>query len=111
VVEHPAEPARELTGASPRPLSANIRRHRGIENTGLMTGRVLRLALPMAAVAFLGASSPWVAQRVPRFLFPAVAAAGAALVMVSFVNSVGQVVRHYRGEGRSLRQGDRSHAR
>jgi len=36
----------------------------------------------------MGASSPWVAQRTPRFLFPTLAAAGAVLIMFSFVNSL-----------------------
>jgi murein DD-endopeptidase MepM/ murein hydrolase activator NlpD len=54
----------------------------------------------MALLVFAGASSPWVAQRVPRFLFPALAAAGAVLIMFSFVNSVIQFVRRYRGERR-----------
>ena len=65
-----------------------------------MTGPVLWFALPVAVVVFVGASSPWVAQRAPRFLFPALAAAGAALVMVSFVNALVQFVRRCRGEGR-----------
>jgi murein DD-endopeptidase MepM/ murein hydrolase activator NlpD len=65
-----------------------------------MTGRVLWFALPTAVVVFLGASSPWVAQRTPRFLFPALAAAGAALVVFSFVNSLVHFVRRCRREGR-----------
>jgi hypothetical protein len=65
-----------------------------------MTGPALWLALPVAVVVFVGASSPWVAQRAPRFLFPALAAGGAALVVVSFVNALVQFVRRCRGEGR-----------
>jgi len=49
---------------------------------------------------FMGASSPWVAPRTPRFLFPTLAAAGAALIMFSFVNSLVQFVWRYRREGR-----------
>ncbi len=67
---------------------------------GVMTGSVLWLALPVAVVVFVGASSPSIAQRAPRFLFPALAAAGAALVMVSSVNALVQFVRSCRGEGR-----------
>ena len=51
-------------------------------------GRTLWLALPTGVLVFVGASTPWIAQRVPRFLFPAVAAAGAALVVFSLVNSL-----------------------
>ena len=49
---------------------------------------------------FVGASSPWVAQWTPRFLFPALAAAGAVLVVFSFVSSLARFVRRARGEGR-----------
>ncbi len=63
-------------------------------------GRTLWLALPAAVLVFVGASSPWVAQRTPRFLFPALAAVGAALAVFSFVRSLLQLVRRYRNEGR-----------
>ena len=63
-------------------------------------GRTLRFALPTGVLVFVGASTSWIAQRVPRFLFPAVAAAGAALVVFSLVNSLIRFVRRYRGEGR-----------
>jgi murein DD-endopeptidase MepM/ murein hydrolase activator NlpD len=63
-----------------------------------MSGLILWFALPV--VVFVGASSPWVAQRAPRFLFPALAAVGAALVVVSLVNALVQFVRRWRGEGR-----------
>ena len=66
----------------------------------LTAARTLWFALPAAALVYVGASSPWIAQRAPRFLFPLVGAAGAALVVVSFVNSLVQFVRRYRGEGR-----------
>ena len=62
--------------------------------------RSLWLALPAAVLVFVGASSPAIAQRAPRFLFPALAAAGAALVVVSFVNSLVRLARDSRGEGR-----------
>src|SRR5207244_13568029 len=48
----------------------------------------------------VGASSPWVAQWTPRFLFPALAAAGAVLVVFSFVSSLARFVRRARGERR-----------
>jgi len=65
-----------------------------------MTGRILWLALPAAGVVFFGASSPWIAQRVPRFLFPALAAAGAGLVAVSLATSLGRFIRAYPAGGR-----------
>jgi amino acid transporter len=61
---------------------------------------MIRFALPTGVLVFVGASTPWIAQRVPRFLFPAVAAAGAALVVFSLVSSLVWFVRRYRGEGR-----------
>lgn len=64
-----------------------------------MAGRTLWLALPAAVLVFVGASSPWIAQRAPRFLFPGLAAAGAVLVVWSFVSSLVRLVRRYRGEG------------
>ena len=63
-------------------------------------GRTLWFALPTAVVVFMGASTPWIAQRVPRFVFPAVAVAGAVLVVFSLVSSLIRIVRRYRGEGR-----------
>ena len=65
-----------------------------------MAGRFLWLALPAAVLVFVGASSPWIAQRAPRFLFPGLAAAGAMLVVLSFVSSLVRLVRGCRGEGR-----------
>src|SRR5439155_24682942 len=71
------------------------------ETPGRLRGRpILWFALPMAVLVFVGASTPWIAQRVPRFLFPALAAAGAVLVVFLFVNSLVQFVRRHRGEGR-----------
>jgi murein DD-endopeptidase MepM/ murein hydrolase activator NlpD len=64
------------------------------------TGRVLWFALPTVVLTFAGASSPWVAQRAPRFLFPALAAVGGALVVFSFVRTLVRFVRRDRGEGR-----------
>lgn len=44
--------------------------------------RLLRwLALPIAVAMLVGASSPAIAQRTPRFLFPALATLGAALLV------------------------------
>jgi murein DD-endopeptidase MepM/ murein hydrolase activator NlpD len=54
------------------------------------------LALPLAAAVLLGASSPAIAQRTPRFLFPALAIAGGALLVLSAV-----------GAARDLRRGAR----
>jgi len=45
--------------------------------------RLRWLALPLAAAVLLGASSPAIAQRTPRFLFPALAIAGGALLVLS----------------------------
>src|SRR2546425_8711148 len=71
------------------------------ETPGRLRGRpILWFALPMAVLVFVGASTPWIAQRVPRFLFPALAAAGAVLVVFLFVDSLVQFVRRHRGEGR-----------
>jgi murein DD-endopeptidase MepM/ murein hydrolase activator NlpD len=50
------------------------------------------LALPLAGAVLAGASSPAIAQRTPRFLFPALAIAGAALL----VRSVIRAARGYR---------------
>jgi murein DD-endopeptidase MepM/ murein hydrolase activator NlpD len=41
----------------------------------------------------VGAHTPWIAQRVPRFAFPALAAAGALLIVFSFVRSLARLVR------------------
>lgn len=46
-----------------------------------------RLALPLAAAVLLGASSPAIAQRTPRFLFPALAISGGALLVLSTVRA------------------------
>jgi murein DD-endopeptidase MepM/ murein hydrolase activator NlpD len=67
---------------------------------GRLAGRAPWLALPAGVVVLVGASTPWIAQRVPRFLFPAVAAAGAALVAFSLVNSLVRFVRGLRAEAR-----------
>lgn len=68
----------------------------------MMAGRILWLALALAVVVFVGASSPSIAQRAPRVLFPTLAAAGAVLLVLSLVSSLVQLVRRYRGEGRVL---------
>jgi hypothetical protein len=67
---------------------------------GVRRGRARWLALPVAVGVVAGASSPWVAQRVPRFFFPALAVAGAVLVVASLVRALVRFVRRWRGEGR-----------
>jgi len=62
--------------------------------------RILRVGLPMAVLVIMGAHTPWIAQRAPRLTFPIVAAAGAALLVFSFVNSFVQFLRRRRVEGR-----------
>src|SRR5437899_12277313 len=66
----------------------------------LAAGPILRFGLPMAILVIMGAHPPWIAHLVPRFLFPALAAAGAALIVFSFVTSLVQSVRRRRVEGR-----------
>src|SRR4030095_10561129 len=68
----------------------------------VMTGRVLRLVLPVTIVVFVGASFPWISQRAPWFFFPALAVAVAGLVTLSFVNSLARFLRHYSGQPRLL---------
>ena len=63
-----------------------------------MTGRLRWLALPAAGAVLWGASSPAIAQRTPRFLFPALAIAGAALL----VRSVIRAARAYRHGARPM---------
>jgi murein DD-endopeptidase MepM/ murein hydrolase activator NlpD len=65
-----------------------------------MVGRILRFGLPVAVLVVMSAHTPWIAQRVPSFAFPTVAAAGAALIVLSSVNSLVQLVRRPRVEGR-----------
>jgi murein DD-endopeptidase MepM/ murein hydrolase activator NlpD len=43
--------------------------------------------LPVAVALFVGASSPAIAQRTPRFLFPGLAIAGAALLVLSVIRA------------------------
>jgi murein DD-endopeptidase MepM/ murein hydrolase activator NlpD len=70
---------------------------------GRLTARwVFRLGLPMAVLVVVGAHTPWIAQRIPRFAFPTLAAAGAALIVFTFVNSLVQFLRRLRGERRLL---------
>jgi murein DD-endopeptidase MepM/ murein hydrolase activator NlpD len=64
------------------------------------TGWMLSLGLPAAVLVFAGASSPFVSQRVPRFVFPALAAVGAAAVLFSFVASLIRFARRFRRDGR-----------
>lgn len=67
-----------------------------------MSGRrwPLLLGFPVAAIVFTGASSPWISQRLPRFFFPALAVAGAALVLTAFGRAVGRAVQQYRTQRR-----------
>jgi hypothetical protein len=62
---------------------------------------IFRFGLPLAGLVVLGAHTPWITERVPRFFFPTLAAAGAALVVFSLVNSLVQFGRRRRVEGRS----------
>lgn len=66
-----------------------------------MRGPILWIALPVAVVLLVSASSPWLAHRVPRFLFPTLAAAGAVLIMGSLANALVRFVRRGPGEGRA----------
>jgi len=50
-----------------------------------VSGRLRWLVLPLAAAVLFGASSPAIAQRTPRFLFPALAIVGAAGLVLSVV--------------------------
>ena len=52
-----------------------------------MIGWLRWLALPIAVAVFVGASSPRIAQRTPRFLFPAFASLGAALLVLSLIQA------------------------
>ena len=63
-----------------------------------MTAWLRWLTLPLLIVVFASASSPTIAQRTPRFLFPALAIAGAALLVRSVIRAA-RNLRH--GERRS----------
>jgi murein DD-endopeptidase MepM/ murein hydrolase activator NlpD len=52
-----------------------------------VTRRLRWLALPVAVALLMGASSPAIAQRSPRFLFPALAIAGAALLVRALIRA------------------------
>jgi murein DD-endopeptidase MepM/ murein hydrolase activator NlpD len=54
------------------------------------------LGLAVALLVYLGAISPWASPLVPRFVLPAVAAAGAALISWSLVRSLARIVRSRR---------------
>jgi murein DD-endopeptidase MepM/ murein hydrolase activator NlpD len=56
-------------------------------------GRAAWLTLVLPVLVFAGAASPAIAQRVPSFLFPALAVAGAVLITVSLGRSVVRVAR------------------
>lgn len=66
-----------------------------------MARAIFRFGLPLAGVVVLGAQTPWMTERVPRFFFPTLAAVGAVLVAFSFLNSLVQFGRRRRTEGRS----------
>lgn len=63
-------------------------------------GRVLSSGWLVAVLAFVGASRPEIAQRLPRFFFPVVAAVGGGLVLVAFGRVLMRSVRRYRAEDR-----------
>jgi hypothetical protein len=71
-------------------------RRRGFER-----GRLIRFALPLGALAVVGAMRPEIAQRLPAFFFPAVAATGGALTLVGCARVLGRSVRQYR-QGRRV---------
>jgi murein DD-endopeptidase MepM/ murein hydrolase activator NlpD len=50
------------------------------------------LALPLAAALILAGSSPWIGQRLPRFMLPALAFAGALSAAVAFSRAVLRLV-------------------
>ena len=56
-------------------------------------GRRLWLVFPVAMAILAAASSPAIAQRVPRFLFPALAALGGALLGLSLARSLVRLAR------------------
>ena len=103
--DHALAPGRALRPAALRPLRSGRRvdRRRRADRArgGLVgsipraraharlpvTGRLRWLALPAAAAVVLGASSPAIAQRAPRFLFPALAIAGAALLVRAVIRA------------------------
>jgi murein DD-endopeptidase MepM/ murein hydrolase activator NlpD len=62
--------------------------------------RLLWLGLPVAVLVFVSASAPAIAQRIPRFAFPTVAALGAGLAVFSFVSALVRFARRAPGEGR-----------
>jgi murein DD-endopeptidase MepM/ murein hydrolase activator NlpD len=62
-------------------------------------GSLRRWGLAVAVLLYLGASSPRVAQGAPRWLFPSLAALGAALALLSFAGSLARFARE-RSEGR-----------
>ncbi len=57
------------------------------------------IGLPAAVAVLVGASSPAIAQRVPRFLFPALAALGGGLLVLSLVRSLARLGRGFREHG------------
>jgi murein DD-endopeptidase MepM/ murein hydrolase activator NlpD len=56
-------------------------------------GPFLGLGLPVALLVLAGASSPWIAQRTPRFVFPALAAAGGGAALFALARAVARLAR------------------
>ena len=63
-------------------------------------GRLGWLGWPIALLIFVAAASPAVAQRTPRFLFPALAVIGGALALLAFARSLRRFVGALRDTGR-----------
>ncbi len=61
--------------------------------------RALYVGLLATVALFWGASSPAIAQRAPRFFFPALAALGAGLLVLSLVRGLTRLVRGDREQG------------
>jgi murein DD-endopeptidase MepM/ murein hydrolase activator NlpD len=57
---------------------------------------ILPLGVAAAIVAVVGGGSPSIAQRLPRFFFPAVAAVGGVLAVVGFARALGRAARQRR---------------
>lgn len=60
-----------------------------------LTGRrILRFGWLIAVLVVVGAHTPWIALRVPRFTLPVLATAGAVLIVLSLMNSLIHFTRH-----------------
>lgn len=58
-----------------------------------MTAWLRRLSLALPVAVLVGASSPAIAQWTPRFVFPALAIAGAALLVLSMIRAARDLLR------------------